>query len=83
MEELSPKLVRLDTLMGGGTSDEVIIATCDAIKDFYPDMEFVELQKALRYGVTNVRWPGRMSFMAIAEFIRQYREAHKAYNPLG
>ena len=84
-EELYPKLVRLDTLMGSGASEETIIATCDAIREFYPNMEVMVFRKALSYGIVNVKWVGKMSFMAVAEFIREYRkhlERQAPHNPM-
>jgi hypothetical protein len=65
-------LMKLDTLMGGGANEQAIMLCARSIIDYYPDLTGIHFLKALKHGVKEVEWNGKMTFMAVAKFIREW-----------
>jgi hypothetical protein len=68
--------MKLDTLMGGGANEEAIMLCAQSIIEYYPDLTGPEFLHALRHGVKNVDWYGKMTFMTVAKFIREWQVAN-------
>lgn len=67
-----PILTRLNTLMGGGNDREALLAYADAVRELWPDMTTQDFEAALRHGLVHIRWFGKLTIPAIAEFVRDY-----------
>jgi len=67
-------LMKLDTLMGGGANEQAIMLCAKSLIELFPDLSGQQVLDAIRYGVKEVDWNGRMTFMALAKFIREHRK---------
>lgn len=63
----------MNTLMGGGNEEEALLAYADAVRELWPTMTMDHFESALRHGLANVRWYGKLTIPAIAEFLRDYK----------
>ena len=70
---LLPTLTRVSNLMGGGNTPEQVTNYAEATVELYPDLSGKDLEKALIKGLREVDWNGRLTFMAIAKFIRHFQ----------
>jgi hypothetical protein len=68
-----PVLTRMNTLMGGGNDREALLAYADAVRELWPTMTMEHFESALRHGLAHVRWFGKLTIPAIAEFLRDYK----------
>lgn len=68
-----PVLARTNTLMGGGNDGEALLAYADWVRELWPTMTMEHFESALRHGLANVRWYGKLTIPAIAEFLRDYK----------
>jgi hypothetical protein len=73
-ESMVPTLVRMNTLMGGGNDAQAMLAYSAAVRELWPDMSVDIFEKSLRYGLVRVKWFGKLTIPAIAEFIREYEQ---------
>jgi hypothetical protein len=72
-------LMKLDTLMGGGANEQAIMLCARSIIDYFPNLSGRAFAEAMRYGVTQVDWQGKMTFMAVAKFIREHSKFQHGY----
>ena len=79
---LIPILTRLDSLTGGGNKAEDLVNYAEAIIDTYPDRSGDDFERCIRYGIRNVDVYGKLTFMTLAKFMREWWENEgKPYNP--
>lgn len=67
--------------MGGGNDREALLAYADAVRELWPKMTAGDFEAALRHGLANVRWFGKLTIPAMAEFVREYHKIKP--QPLG
>jgi hypothetical protein len=60
--------------MGGGNDGEALLAYSEAVRELWPNLTTDIFEKSLRYGLVRVKWFGKLTIPAIAEFIREYEE---------
>jgi hypothetical protein len=67
--------------MGGGNDREALLAYADAVRELWPSMTVEDFEGALRHGLANVKWFGKLTIPAIAEFIRDHKQPKKWTKP--
>lgn len=69
-----PTLAEANEWMGRGCTPEDLGALAVMVAKRYPDMTPDEFARAVGSGLERVRWTGKLTGMAIAEFIRRYHK---------